>query len=491
MPSFLSCFSAALLLCLLPTTTVAHHFHYISITDTRWPENDPNDPSYDPDWLLSDTIGDAPLEEWVVFTGLDDDISIDDSTNGYFDATGDAAAQSIWDASLFDDITNSQHTAFWEIKFLDLDSQAGKTVEIGLTDLVYRVRWEESEQTLSTNVLPPSDDVLGLPRMTDFGDFPLRFQLYYHFSDYVFTLVAINDAEGTSETFSLQGSAQPFLHFFDDGVGGTDPDNLDIYAYILCESRCEVEVLDWDLLNCNTVSGVGGVDKVDVANCYPQSPAPPVFKAALSDGIEGIIIDEHSSGDVFDVDANNGNGGAIDSDVSYSIVSGNNDIDGDSNLPFAIDPNTGMLSINDPDDLDVEAGVTNFFLIVRATDDLDALTSEAFVIVALNDIDDKVGTTTTIISDNPDPSQVGEAVTVVFAVTSAGGTPTGAVTVNADSGESCSATVAQASCEMIFAAAGERGLTVSYAGDGNFAASNSPSEPHTVSDNIITSDDFE
>ena len=263
MTLFLRRFTLAALLCLFTTTASAHHFHYISITDTRWPENDPNDPSHDPNWVLFDAVGDAPLEEWVVYTGLDDDVSIDDSTNGYFDATGDAAAQGIWDASGFDDITNSQHTAFWELKFLDLDSLGGKTVEIGITDLVNRVRWEESEQTLSTNILPASDDVLGLPRMTDFGDFPLRFQLYYNFSNYVFTLVAINDAAGTSETFSLQGSAQPFLNFFDDGIGGTDPDNLDVYMYILCESRCEVEILDWGLLNCNIVSSA-----VDVDTCY-------------------------------------------------------------------------------------------------------------------------------------------------------------------------------------------------------------------------------
>jgi len=94
----------------------------------------------------------------------------------------------------------------------------------------------------------------------------------------------------------------------------------------------------------------------------------------------------------------------------------------------------------------------------------------------------KASTSTSITSDNPDPSVVGQAVTVAFTVTSATGTPTGNVTVNADSGENCTATVAAGSCEITFTTAGAKTLTASYAGDANFDASDSADEEHTVNE---------
>jgi len=98
-----------------------------------------------------------------------------------------------------------------------------------------------------------------------------------------------------------------------------------------------------------------------------------------------------------------------------------------------------------------------------------------------DDFDNNRATSTSAItSDNPDPSVVGQAVTVAFTVTSTGGTPTGDVTVTADSGESCTATVAVGSCEIILNTAGDRTLMASYAGDANFNPSVSAAEAHTV-----------
>nr|MBA3521719.1 Ig-like domain repeat protein [Gemmatimonadales bacterium] len=88
-------------------------------------------------------------------------------------------------------------------------------------------------------------------------------------------------------------------------------------------------------------------------------------------------------------------------------------------------------------------------------------------------------TTTQIVSDAPDPSDVGQAVTVEFSVTSAGGTPSGTVTVSAGPGESCSGTVAAGECSITLNTSGERTLTASYAGNAGFAAS-SDTEGHTV-----------
>jgi len=95
----------------------------------------------------------------------------------------------------------------------------------------------------------------------------------------------------------------------------------------------------------------------------------------------------------------------------------------------------------------------------------------------------KADTTTTITSDTPDPSVVGEPVTVAYsvAVVSPGaGTPTGNVTVS-DGTASCTATVAAGECDITFTTAGAKSLTATYAGDANFNGSAStPGTPHNV-----------
>jgi hypothetical protein len=89
-------------------------------------------------------------------------------------------------------------------------------------------------------------------------------------------------------------------------------------------------------------------------------------------------------------------------------------------------------------------------------------------------------TTTTITSDQPDPSRVGDPVTVQFTVTSSAGTPAGTVTVQ-DGGDSCSGSLShgQGSCTLQLSTAGDRTLTASYAATDAFAAS-SDTESHSV-----------
>src|SRR5262249_13216831 len=86
---------------------------------------------------------------------------------------------------------------------------------------------------------------------------------------------------------------------------------------------------------------------------------------------------------------------------------------------------------------------------------------------------DKADTTTAITSDSPDPSDVGQAVTVNFTVAPAApgaGTPTGNVTVS-DGVDSCTGTVAAGTCSIALTTSGARTLTASYAGDANFNGS--------------------
>ena len=89
-------------------------------------------------------------------------------------------------------------------------------------------------------------------------------------------------------------------------------------------------------------------------------------------------------------------------------------------------------------------------------------------------------TSTSITADEPDPSDVGQPVTVRFSVTSSTGAPGGTVTVTASGGsEQCSGTVAQGSCALTLTSAGTRTLTASYAGEGGFAGSTGATE-HSV-----------
>ncbi|MFZ5910230.1 MAG: sortase [Chloroflexota bacterium] len=92
-------------------------------------------------------------------------------------------------------------------------------------------------------------------------------------------------------------------------------------------------------------------------------------------------------------------------------------------------------------------------------------------------------TTTTIVNHAPDPSVVGEAVTVTFTVTGQFGNtptvPTGDVEVT-DGVDSCTGTVAAGSCDITLTTAGSRTLTATYAGDADFSGSTSAGETHTV-----------
>ena len=94
----------------------------------------------------------------------------------------------------------------------------------------------------------------------------------------------------------------------------------------------------------------------------------------------------------------------------------------------------------------------------------------------------QAATTTSITADTPDPSSVGQAVAVAFAVTvnaPGAGTPTGNVTVG-DGVVSCTAPVAAGTCSLTFTTVGARALTATYPGDASFAGGASPGAPPEV-----------
>ena len=87
-----------------------------------------------------------------------------------------------------------------------------------------------------------------------------------------------------------------------------------------------------------------------------------------------------------------------------------------------------------------------------------------------------VYTTTTITSDSPDPSRVGEPYTVsvtVAPVSPATGVPSGTVLIIDGDGNTCTVTLAagSGSCNLASTSAGPKTLTATYSSDANFNAS--------------------
>jgi hypothetical protein len=103
----------------------------------------------------------------------------------------------------------------------------------------------------------------------------------------------------------------------------------------------------------------------------------------------------------------------------------------------------------------------------------DYYPTSAKVTIVVNE----TATTTTIISNLPNPSASGQTVTVQFTVVPASGygTPTGHVTVNAGTATSCSGTLTagSGSCSLTFTKTGSKNLKGTYSGDSNDSVSTS------------------
>ena len=100
----------------------------------------------------------------------------------------------------------------------------------------------------------------------------------------------------------------------------------------------------------------------------------------------------------------------------------------------------------------------------------------------------QAATTTTILSNLPNPAIPGQIVTITFGVTPQySGTPTGSVRVAASTGEACSAVLPATSCTLSFTSSGSRTLVATYSGDGNFVASSSPAANQQVVSGVVLS----
>ncbi len=160
--------------------------------------------------------------------------------------------------------------------------------------------------------------------------------------------------------------------------------------------------------------------------------------------------------------------------ITYGTPLGATQLDATANVPgrFVYTPASGKV---------LTAGMQTLSVKFTPTQTADYTTSTASVQLTVNPVD----TTTTITKTTPNPSNVGQAVKVNFSVAQAVTNkikPTGSVTVNASSGESCVGTLAlgKGTCSLTFTSSGSRTLTASYPGDSNNNASSSAIVTQTV-----------
>jgi PKD repeat protein len=91
----------------------------------------------------------------------------------------------------------------------------------------------------------------------------------------------------------------------------------------------------------------------------------------------------------------------------------------------------------------------------------------------------QAATTTTITSDEPDPTVDGKVIRVSVTVISEAGTPTGDIIITDPQGGSCTARAPSGTCTFTGVGVGKHTLTATYQGNASFARS-SDTEEHTV-----------
>jgi sugar lactone lactonase YvrE len=159
--------------------------------------------------------------------------------------------------------------------------------------------------------------------------------------------------------------------------------------------------------------------------------------------------------------------------IPYGTALGGSQLDATANIAgkFVYSPAPGKV---------LTPGSQSLSVTFTPTDHIDYGSAKATVTLEV----DKAGTATTITSNTPNPSTHGRAVVVHFTVVEATNykPPTGKVTVNASTGETCTGTLASGSgsCSLTFSAAGPKTLTATYAGDSNNNSSISAGVAQTV-----------
>ncbi|MFY0608666.1 MAG: cadherin domain-containing protein, partial [Cyclobacteriaceae bacterium] len=164
----------------------------------------------------------------------------------------------------------------------------------------------------------------------------------------------------------------------------------------------------------------------------------PVNDAPVIADLSGISIDENSA---FEFSVVSMTAIDVENDVlTWSIISGNTDVNSNTQLPFLIDPATGEIRVEDSADLDFESGTNSFTLEIRVADGITADTT--LLSISINDLDDEAPVFTSATNETIDENITASSVVYTAAATDAGsityslsGTDETAFSLNANTGE--------------------------------------------------------
>ncbi len=170
-------------------------------------------------------------------------------------------------------------------------------------------------------------------------------------------IITAEDADGNNLSFSISNGADRALFTIDSNSGELTFNNapdFETAADADTDNNYQVQVSVTDGSETVTQDLTVSVTDVDEAN----NEAPTIDDATFT-------VDENSASgtQVGIINATDPENEAL----TFAIASGNLDPDNDNNLAFAIDPLTGVITVNDSDDLDFETN-PSFNLEVTTTD---------------------------------------------------------------------------------------------------------------------------
>ena len=168
-------------------------------------------------------------------------------------------------------------------------------------------------------------------------------------------VLTFSGTAGETQTFTVAPTA--------DGVEEAD-ENLTISMGTLAATSLPIDVSD------------------DATVTITNDDSTPVITASQSFTIDENLADASSVGTVLATDADAGT-----TFQNWTIVSGNTDVDGDTNGAFAINAASGEITVNDSGDLDFESGTTSYTLTLTVSDG-DNTSAEETVTITVEDVND-------------------------------------------------------------------------------------------------------
>jgi len=164
----------------------------------------------------------------------------------------------------------------------------------------------------------------------------------------------------------------------DEGYANLSGNGADFSAF---DDVTKIKFSIDNVTNSDTSFGIGAIaiQTLMLTDLKPPSN-DPVFTTSNNGTVSETATNGTSVLADSDIQANNGDGGAADAGITYSITAGNGNKDGDGNAAFAINASTGAITVNDADDLDFET-TGSYTLTIQASDGGGTVTTNVTISV--------------------------------------------------------------------------------------------------------------